>query len=478
MKSALSSKKEILKKSIRQIMEEKIPLSVVGKICKEQYEKYSSLNMYITPLMDESKINNSSLTAIPLSIKDNFLTENIKTTCASKMLSNFIAPYTATLVERLEKNSFVNFGKTNMDVFAMGSSGISSYYGACKSIWTHKNGDVFSPGGSSSGSAVSVATGAVFCSIGTDTSGSIRLPTSFCMLVGFKPTYGLLSRYGVIPLAESLDHPGFLTRLVDDCRYMFTCTIGADDRDLTTVNYKEKRSDKKKFAIIKEAYDGDDSINEKMKEIEECFINAGYEKKEYSIGEIHAAIAVYVILCRAECASNLQRYDGLRYGFRGENINNLEEQYKKSRTEGFGLEVKRRILTGGFVTSSENISIYVDKASSLRQQIKEKIAKIFEEADFILMPTAMGAMTLKEAQDINLQDPVKMQRCDLFTVIANLCGYPAISVPVGFESRNSPIGVDIMGQAFQDLQIMEYAEILENKFKMQEVLIDKIIGEE
>lgn len=465
--------KTILSKSIRNIMKEKIHFNIVKDACLHQYKKYADTNMYITPLMD---LNHSIDIGIPMSIKDLYLTKNILTTAASKMLSNFIAPYDSTLVTRLENVKFVNFGKVNLDEFAMGSSGITSYYGPTRSIWFHKNGEVFSPGGSSSGSAISVATGSVFVSLGTDTSGSIRLPASHCGIVGFKPTYGVLSRFGIIPLAESLDHPGFLTRLVDDARYMFECSIGKDNNDLTSVDYKEHKSNKKKFGILKESYEATYSINEQIKKVEKCFEEQGYEKKTYSIPELEMAIAIYVILCRAECSSNLQRYDGLRYGFSAYG-NNLEEQYLDTRTEAFGLEVQRRIMIGGFVTSSENIQVYLDKAQKLRQLIKVKILKIFEEVDFILMPTTMGAMTVQECKDTNLQDPIKMQKQDLFTVIANLCGFPAISVPVFFDDKGSPVGVDIMGAPFQDLQIMEFAEIVEKEFPIHAQLIKKITEE-
>jgi aspartyl-tRNA(Asn)/glutamyl-tRNA(Gln) amidotransferase subunit A len=462
--------KNILKKPILQILEEKIPFSILNEICVHQYKKYISTNMYITPLMQDIIPN-----GIPISIKDNFLTLDIRTTAASRMLENFIPPYNATLVTRLQENGFQNYGKTNMDEFAMGSSGVSSYFGSTKSIWYNHKGEVFSPGGSSSGSAVSVASGAVFASICTDTSGSIRLPASYMGIVGFKPTYGLLSRYGIIPLAESLDHPGFLTRFVDDAKYLFNCTIGKDKEDLTTVDYKPIYSHKKKFAIIKEIYDADPIINKKIKEVEECFTD--YERKEYSVPELDIAIAIYVILSRGECASNLQRYDGLKFGYAAQNINNLEDHYIQTRSEGFGLEVQRRIMIGGFVTSSENIQVYVHKAQSLRQYIKEQIFKILSEVDFIIMPTALGAITLEESQNINLQDPMKMQKCDLFTVVANLCGFPAISVPIGIDENGSPFGIDLMAQPFQDLQLLEFADIIEKKFNIHEILINKITTE-
>jgi aspartyl-tRNA(Asn)/glutamyl-tRNA(Gln) amidotransferase subunit A len=462
--------KNILKKTIREIVKEKIPFNVLKEVCVKQYEKYKDTNMYITPLMD--KLPNLPF-GIPISIKDNFLTKDILTTCGSKMLSNFIGAYDATVVSRLKAINCVNFGKCNMDEFAMGSSGVSSFFGATSNIWSNNNGEVFSPGGSSSGSGVSVASGAVFASIATDTSGSIRLPASWCGIVGFKPTYGLFSRYGVIPLAESLDHPGLITRKVDDCRYIFENLIGKDENDLTSVNYKEKRSNKKKFAILKEAYETNEHIQKYMDATEKTLIDLGYEKKIYSIKEIEAAISVYIILCRAECSSNLQRYDGIKFGYSGSG-ENLEEQYIKTRSEGFGLEVQRRIMIGGFVTSSENINTYVNKAQELREDLKEKILHILSEVDFILTPTAMGAFTLNECKNINLQDPIKMQKCDLFTVISNLCGLPSISVPIGYDENGSPVGVDIMGGPFMDLQIMDMGEIIENSNNLHNSLIDKI----
>lgn len=462
--------KEILKKSIREIVKEKISFEVLKEVCINQYEKYKDNNMFITPLME--KLPNVPF-GIPVSIKDNFLTKDVLTTCGSKMLSNFVAPYDATVVHRLKNINCVNFGKANLDEFAMGSSGVSSFFAATKNIWSNNKGEAFSPGGSSSGSAVSVASGGVFASLATDTSGSVRVPASWCSVVGFKPTYGVLSRYGVIPLAESLDHVGILTRLVDDCRYIFENIIGKDEKDLTSVNYKPATSNKKKFAVLKEAYETDTYIQKYIDDTEKTFMDLGYEKKIYSIKEIEAAISIYIILCRAECSSNLQRYDGIKFGY-SSNGENLEDQYIKTRSEGFGLEVQRRIMIGGFVTSSENISAYVNKAQQLRQDLKEKILHILSEVDFILMPTSMGALTLEECKDINLQDPVKMYKCDLFTVISNLCGLPSISVPVGFDESGSPVGVDIMGAPFMDLQIMDLAEIIQNSNNLHNLLIDKI----
>lgn len=464
--------KQILEKSIRNIIDEQVPFSLLKHACLQQYKKYKHLNMYITPITD-FPLHKDNTTYIPYSIKDNFLTKGILTTAASKMLSNFESPYDATLVERLSKNNFINFGKANMDEFAMGSSGVSSYYGITQSLWQNQEGEYLSPGGSSSGSAVSVATGCVFVSICTDTSGSIRLPASHCSIVGFKPTYGVLSRHGIIPLAESLDHPGFLTRLVDDARYLFEKTIGKDINDLTSVDYKPITSHHKKFAILQEVYESNSVIQSHINEVEELFQSQGYEKEIHSVQELNAAIATYVILCRAECSSNMQRYDGLRFGF-SQTGDNLDEQYIHTRSEGFGLEVQRRIMVGGFVTASENIQEYLHKAQQLRQLIKEKILHILQKVDFILMPTAMGAMTLKECENVNLQNPMEMQKRDLFTVVANLCGLPAVSIPVGYDDHQAPFGVDLMGQPFQDLQILDLGEMVEKRFNMQRKLINKI----
>lgn len=458
----------ILRKTIREIIQEKIALDEVMRTCLQQRKKYKHLNIFIE---EEENPNNG----IPVSIKDVFLIKNHRTTAASKMLSNFIAPYSATLVERIQKNHFSSVGTTNLDEFAMGSAGVSSYYGPVVSIWKNNKGEDLSPGGSSSGAAMSVATGSCYVALATDTSGSVRLPASYSGIVGFKPTYGVFSRYGVIPLAESFDHPGLLARKVDDIRFTFEKLIGKDPMDLTSVDYKEVRSNKKKFAIIKEIHDGSDVMNAKIKEVEQCFINDGYEKKEFSIKELEeAALAIYVILCRAECSSNLQRYDGIRFGFDSEQ-DNLMDQYFKTRSEGFGLEVQRRILTGAFVSSSENVHTYVDVARKLRQFIKEQIYEIFKEVDFVLMPTAFGAMTIEECKNVNLQDPIKMQKCDRFTVLANITGFPAISVPVGYDDNGAPFGIDIMGRPMQDLQIMEYGEKVENSFtEVYEDLLRKL----
>lgn len=447
----------LLNSSIRDLIKNKVSLEEIRKTCLYQYNKYKDLNFYITPIEDVKD-------GIPMSVKDVFLTKGILTTAASKILSNFIAPYSSTIVNRLENAGFANYGKTNLDEFAMGSSGISSYYGPTKSLWhSLKDRKIFSPGGSSSGAVMSVATGSVYVALATDTSGSIRLPASWSGVVGFKPTYGVFSRYGIIPLAESFDHPGLISRKVDDIRYVFEKIIGKDQNDLTSVDYKEKKSNKKKFGIIKEMYHTNSVIDESMKKVEDILIKNGYGKIETSIQEVNLCIPIYLILCRAECSSNLQRYDGIRYGL-SEEANSLIDQYFNSRNEGFGVEVKRRIFTGAFVSSSENILEYVEKAKILRQYIKDKVKVFLEKVDFIIMPTAMGAMSIDECLDINLHDPIKMQKCDLFTVLGNITGFPAISVPFCYDENGSPVGIDILGQPMQDLQIMEYGEIIEKSF--------------
>jgi aspartyl-tRNA(Asn)/glutamyl-tRNA(Gln) amidotransferase subunit A len=463
--------KKILRKSIREIIKERIPFEEVKKVCVHQYEKYKNTNMYITPLMDN--IPDNIPFGIPISIKDNFLTKGILTTCGSKMLGNFIAPYDATVVSRLYTMNFINFVKCNMDEFAMGSSGVSSFFAPTSNIWSNHKGEIFSPGGSSSGSAVSVASGGVFASIGSDTGGSVRLPASWCSVVGFKPTYGVLSRYGLIPYADSFDHPGIIARKVDDCRYIFENIIGKDEKDLTSVDYKPVTSNKKKFAVLKEAYDTNEHIQKYMDSTEKTLVDLGYEKKIYSVEELHIANSIYIILCRGELSSNLQRYDGIKFGHSSDGVN-LEDQYIKTRSKGFGLEVQRRIMIGGFVTSSENISTYVNKAQELRQDLKEKILHILTEVDFILMPTSMGALTINESKNLDLQDPVKMYKCDLFTVISNLCGLPSISVPIGYDENGSPVGVDIMGSPFMDLQIMNVGESIQNSNDCYNTLMDKI----
>jgi aspartyl-tRNA(Asn)/glutamyl-tRNA(Gln) amidotransferase subunit A len=465
-------KKEILKKTIRKIIEEKIKFQDIKEVCKEQYEKYKNNNMYITNLMD--KIPDNIEKGIPISIKDNYCTKDTLTTCGSKILYNFVPTYDSTIVERLYSIGAINFGKTNMDEFAMGSSGVSSYFGPTINIWSNNTLEPFSPGGSSSGSAVSVASGSVWASLGSDTGGSVRTPGCWCGVVGFKPTYGVLSRYGIIPYAESFDCPGIITRRVDDVRYIFEKIKGKDIKDLTSVNYKEYKSNKKKFAILKEAYETDDEIHKHILEVEQTFIDLGYEKVEYSIKELEIANSIYVILVRSECASNLQKYDGIKFGYTSREINDLNDQYVKTRSEGFGLEVQRRIMTGTFVTSSENVQPYLHKAQCLREDIKNSILSVLENVDFILTPTSLSPLSIKESLNLELQDPVKMYKCDLFTVIANLCGIPAINIPFNLLTNGLPTSVTLMGNPFQDLQLMDFGEIIEDKFKFYNTLIDEI----
>jgi aspartyl-tRNA(Asn)/glutamyl-tRNA(Gln) amidotransferase subunit A len=466
------TKKEILSKSIREIEKERINFQEIMKVCKIQYEKYQNNNMYITNLMDE--VDKNLQFGIPISIKDNYCINGVLTTCGSKMLSNFIPNYNATIVDRLYNFGGVNLGKVNMDEFAMGSSGVSSFFGPAINVWSNEEGETFSPGGSSSGSAVSVSSGVVWASFGSDTGGSVRMPGSWSGVVGFKPTYGVLSRYGIIPYAESFDCPGIIARKIDDVRYIFEKIKGKDEKDLTSVEYKEYKSNKKKFAILREAYDTDKEIHNHILEVEKTFINLGYEKIEFSVKELEIAISIYVILVRSECASNLQRYDGIKYGYSTKNAKNLNEQYIKTRSEGFGLEVQRRIMTGTFVTFSENVKSYLYKAQCLREDLKNSILSILSKVDFILTPTSFNPLTIKESLNLDLQDPVKMYKCDLFTVIANLCGIPAINVPVDLLKNGLPIGVTLMGNPFQDLQIMDFSEIIEDKFKFYNKLIDEI----
>ncbi|OED45269.1 hypothetical protein AB836_02190 [Rickettsiales bacterium (ex Bugula neritina AB1)] len=465
----------LLNKSIRELINNKYNKNDITKVCKEQAKKYSSTNMFIKTLYDQEEIG------IPISVKDNFMVKDQEITAASKILQNYISPYNATLVKRLRNNNFSIAGITNMDEFAMGSSGITSIYGPTTSLWISKDNKVFVPGGSSSGSAVSVLSGACYGSFGTDTAGSTRLPAAWCGLVGFKPTYGLFSRFGVIPLSESLDHPSLITRRVDDSRYLFEKLVGKDDNDLTTIDFEPQNySKKKKFAIIKELYECDKNLMKALKETEDLFINLGYEKIEISLKEVKYALSIYHIICPIEASSNLQKYDTLRYGPKNtyHDSQNLEEIYQNVRTNLFGLEVKRRLINGTLLCSLEENNNLYKKAKLLRMDLFNAISKIFEIVDFILAPTTnIGALTLEESQNANLLDPIKMYKCDMYTVISNLCGIPSINIPVSFDERGSPIGLQVIGGPLMDNHVLNIGEEIEKIFqfyrKIEEGFYDK-----
>lgn len=404
------------------------------------------------------------LNGIPLGIKDNIVTEGVTTTAASRMLGDFMPIYDATVVTKLKEVGAVNVGKLNMDEFAMGGSTENSYYKKTKNAWDLTK----VPGGSSGGSAAAVASGEVVASLGSDTGGSIRQPAAFNGIVGMKPTYGRVSRYGLIAFASSLDQIGPMTRNVTDNALLLEAISGYDKRDSTSLNMEVPKFSANlngkvagmKIALPKEYFqDGVSAeIQEAVRKAAAQFEEMGATVEEVSMPTLAYGIPAYYIIASSEASSNLQRFDGVRYGYRAENVNSLEELYIKSRSEGFGMEVKRRIMLGSFSLSAGFYDAYFKKAGQVRTLIKRDFANIFAGYDLILGPTTTTtAFGIGEKND----DPLAMYMDDLLTVTINLAGVPAISVPGGFAADGMPIGIQLIGNYFEEAKIYQAAFALE-----------------
>tara|TARA_B100001996_G_scaffold155425_1_gene118355 strand:- start:1449 stop:2906 length:1458 start_codon:yes stop_codon:yes gene_type:complete len=410
-----------------------------------------------------AKGNVSPLSGIPIAQKDIFCTKGIRTTCGSKMLEDFISPYDATVVEKLDEAGMIIIGKTNMDEFAMGSSNETSYFGDVKNPWDLN----YVPGGSSGGSAASVAARLIPCSTGTDTGGSIRQPASLTGVCGIKPTYGRVSRYGMIAFASSLDQAGIFTRTAKDCAILLSHIAGYDPKDSTSSKkevpdyYKEctKKFEKMKIGIPEEFLDGlDDKVAKIFTENINILKSNGCEIKKISLKNSKLGVSAYQVVAPAECSSNLSRFDGVRYGFRADNIKNIDELYKKSRSQGFGDEVKRRILIGTYALSTGYYDAYYLKAQKIRTIISNEFQNAFKEVDVIIGPTAPDcAFKLGE----KLNDPIAMYLSDIFTVSTNLAGLPAISIPMGFKNK-LPLGLQIIGNHFDESKILSLSNHYQN----------------
>lgn len=404
------------------------------------------------------------LAGVPVAIKDNMCTAGTLTTCSSKILNNFVPTYTATAVERLEAAGAVILGKTNMDEFAMGSTTETSYYGATRNPWNSER----VPGGSSGGSAAAVAANECFYALGSDTGGSIRQPASFCGVTGIKPTYGAVSRYGLIAYGSSLDQIGPLARDVTDCATVLEIIAAHDEKDSTSVSIEDTDytsalvDDVKGMRIgiprdyLGQGLDGEvrDAILAAAKELEK----KGAIVEEFDLNLVEYAIPAYYVIASAEASSNLSRFDGVKYGFRASDFNGLHDMYKKTRSQGFGPEVKRRIMLGSFVLSSGYYDAYYVKALKVKALIKQAFDKAFEKYDMILGPTApTTALKLGD----NLSDPIKMYLGDIYTVSVNLAGLPGISLPCGMDSKGLPIGMQLIGNSFQEKKIIRAAYAFE-----------------
>ena len=406
----------------------------------------------------------SDFTGIPVAIKDNICTKNITTTCASRILENYISIYNATVVDRLESRNYILVGKANMDEFAMGSSNENSYFGPAKNPWD--TGRV--PGGSSGGPAASVAAGEAICSLGSDTGGSIRQPASLCGVVGFKPTYGRVSRYGLVAFASSLDQIGPLARDVEDCAAMLNVICGHDENDSTSIDaevpdYKSFLAEDMKgmkIGLLKElmAEGIDREVREAVQRTVKLAEDMGGRVEEVSIPSVEYALSVYYIIAPSEASSNLSRFDGVRYGYRNTQARTLREMYRKSRAEGFGDEVKRRIMIGTYCLSAGYYDAYYEKAQRVRTLIINDFKKAFGKFDVLISPTSpTTAFKIGE----KIEDPLTMYLSDICTIPVNLAGLPAISIPAGLSAGKLPIGVQIIGNILREDNVLKAAYSLE-----------------
>lgn len=400
------------------------------------------------------------LTGIPIAQKDIFCAKGWLTTCGSKMLSNFISPYDAGVIERFNLAGAVNIGKTNMDEFAMGSSNETSYYGIVRNPWDTKA----VPGGSSGGAACAVAARLAPAATGTDTGGSIRQPAALCGISGIKPTYGLVSRYGMIAFASSLDQAGPMAKSAEDLALLLSVMVGFDARDSTSLQRAkedyasslEKPLSGLRIGLPKEYFakgmsqDVENAIDKALAE----YRKLGAETVEVALPNAPLSIPVYYVLAPAEASSNLSRFDGVRYGHRAESYSGLTDMYRKSRAEGFGPEVKRRILIGTYVLSHGYYDAYYIKAQKLRRLIAQDFAEAYQQCDVIMGPTTPTvAFNLGEKS----ADPIQMYLSDIYTSAANLTGMPAMSIPIGFGEKNRPVGLHIIGNYFKEAQLLNVA---------------------
>ena len=457
---------------------------ILESYCNRINEKEPEVEAFVTTYLEEAKAeaqkiqekidngeNLGEYAGIPIGIKDNLCMKGTKTTCSSKMLENFVSPYNATVIEKLKDENIISLGKLNMDEFAMGSSTESSYFKKTKNPWNLNK----VPGGSSGGSAAAVAANMVPWALGSDTGGSIRQPASLCGVVGLKPTYGLVSRYGLVAFASSLDQIGPITKDVRDSAMLLSLIAGHDEKDTTSEPIEKKdytkalKNDVKglKIGVPKEFFG--EGINEEVKKeltkAIETYKELGAEVEEFSLDVAKYALATYYIIACAEASSNLGRFDGIRYGYRTPEYSNLKEIYKKSRSEGFGPEVKRRIILGTYVLSSGYYDAYYKKAQQVRTLVSNEFSKAFEKYDVILTPTSpVTAFNIGEKSN----NPLEMYLADICTVSINIAGVPAISIPCGVDSEGMPVGMQLIGNKFEEEKILNAAYTFEQKVKFRE----------
>ncbi len=448
--------KEAVEESLRRIESIEKDVNSFVTVDKEGALKQAE---EIQKRIDSGELN-GPLAGVPVAIKDNMCTEGLLTTCSSKILGNFVPTYTATAVEKLKEAGAVIIGKTNMDEFAMGSTSETSYFGATKNPWDLSR----VPGGSSGGSAAAVSSEEVPYALGSDTGGSIRQPASFCGVTGIKPTYGRVSRYGLIAYGSSLDQIGPIAKDVRDCATILEIICQHDDKDSTS--YKDAASDftaalvddvkGMKIGIPSDylAEGIDPEVKDAVLAAAKVLEGKGAVVEEFSLGMVDYAIPAYYIIASAEASSNLERFDGVKYGYRTADYTDLHNMYKKTRSEGFGAEVKRRIMLGSFVLSSGYYDAYYVKALKTKALIKKAFDDAFAKYDVILGPVA-PTTALKCGE--SLSDPIKMYLGDIYTVSVNLAGLPGISLPCGYDKNGLPIGLQLLGQTFDEKSILRAA---------------------
>ena len=462
---------ELLKKG------EITPTTLVNE-CFDKIEK-SDLNAFINVYKDyaleeaskleKMEVDDDILFGIPIAIKDNIMVKDMKCTCASKMLDNFTSIYDAGCIDYIKAHHMIIVGKTNMDEFAMGSTSETSFYGAPHNPWNKLK----TTGGSSGGSAAAVSAGIVPLALGSDTGGSIRQPASYCGIVGMKPTYGRISRYGLVAFASSLDQIGPMTTNVYDNAVLLNAIVGKDEKDLTSSSRENEDftrligEDIKGMKIALPNYFMSDVVSNEIKnkvlETKKMLEEKGAVVEEVDIKYIENAVTLYQIIAMGEASSNLARFDGIRYGYSYENPENIDDLYLETRKNGFGSEVKRRIMVGSYLLSGENAKTYYNKALSIRDDMRKEFLRVFDKYDLVIGPTTT---TTAYNLDCDLDNPLKSFLDDVLVIPVNMAGLPAISVPIGFDKEHMPIGLHIIGKHFDEATIYKLASFIEKELKL------------
>lgn len=452
----------------------------------DNIEKNEELNAFITLNKEEAlkqaeeleneEVGDNLLFGIPIAVKDNVSTKDLRTTCASRMLENYYPIYDAEVVKKIKENKMIIIGKTNMDEFAFGASTRTSYFGVTKNAWDKTRVS----GGSSGGSAVAVASRMVPFALGSDTGGSIRQPAAYNGIVGMKPTYGRVSRYGLIAYASSLDQIGPMTRNVYENAVLLNAIVGHDSKDLTSAEKEQEDFTRKIGLDIKGMKIGipnyfesdivDKEILEKFNMIKEMLISAGAIVENIDIKHIDQAVTLFQIIALGEASSNLARFDGVRYGYHEKTCKTVDELYEKSRQNGFGTEVKRRLMVGSYILSGENANIYYTKALQIREEMKESFKENFEKYDLIIGPTSTS---VAYRLDESLDDPNKNFMDDILIVPVNMAGLPGLNVPMGMSCDNLPIGLHIIGKWFDEATIYQLASFIEKELNLNLEVGDK-----